>query len=149
MVETQEAYRFEMTLNRVPFTNKISNLVQRQVFDSVLKFMMDGFHIDRKGMTKEQLSDEKQVISVKGTKEFCEKCKAEVENIEKAKINEFVDRTSKIKLLPKFVRHKIMNVKYDSTVTSFTWLQSYLAALNIIIAVDVVKNETQQVHVNS
>ena len=142
MVEAQ-THRLEITLQKIPVTgNWLVRKVQNQVFDSVFKFVCDGMKVSTKKLTKEQREDTTQCIFVKGSQLFCEQCKDSIQNIERTHIDQFVNRFSNIRMLPRSIRQRIVTIKYDPDITSFDWLVRYLATFQISLIIEVNKIES-------
>ncbi len=119
--------------------NWIMRTMRNQIFDSVVVFMMQGFGIDKKSVSKKEREDEVQVFRIEGSKAFCEATQNKIEGIEKEKINNFIESSSKVRVLPKFVRQKLQRIKYDPNVTSYNWLIQYLMTFKILFYTTVYK----------
>lgn len=142
-METNEMYQFKLQLIKVknPDYNWAQRKTQHVMFSGLWNFLCQSFNIDKKKLTKEQKEEDVQEFVVEGTEEFCELTRIKVEAIEKKTINEFIEKSAQIRLLPTAVRRKMQEVKYNPDVTGFQWLCNVLSIVGILITVDVVKVE--------
>jgi transcription elongation factor GreA-like protein len=80
------------------------------------------------------------VFEVDGTLEACNKMLESLEKIDNTKMEEFYGKISNIRMMPAFIRRKVMSAKHAVTQGSWEKLQQVCALFNIIIYAEV-RNE--------
>jgi hypothetical protein len=133
---------FCIDIEKIP--NPTHSFLQRKtqdaLFNSLFNFCIEHFKIDKSKYTNTELGDTHQVFQVEGTKEACDKMLAALEHIDNTKMEEFYGKISNLRMMPAFIRRKVMSAKHAVTQGSWAKLQQVCSLFNIIIYAEV-RNE--------
>jgi hypothetical protein len=140
--ETMSTAVFCIDIEKVP--NPTHGFLQRKtqdaLYNSLVNFCIEQFRIDRSKYTKTQLTDTHQVFEVDGTEEACNKMLESLEKIDNTQMEKFYGKISNIRMMPAFIRRKVMSAKNAVTQGSWEKLQQVCMMFNIIIYAEV-RNE--------
>lgn len=143
-MEEIKTHSFEINLTRLPHIvtpdmrvdKKVYwhsyNIAQRRTYLGLVKFFVDGFKIPRGKLT----DDDVQIISVKGTKEFCDEILHKIEGLDSKEITEFTSTNYNRPFFQK-IKYKIKENIESLHSSSWETFKASLASGGIIITLSV------------